>query len=63
MTTPIFLRVYIMFRILALMKSTENDVEVLNCRPINCCQYKNSTEWQELRQVSNEPLNDFSTVF
>jgi hypothetical protein len=47
-----------MFRILALMKVTENDVELLNC--INCCKYKNSTEWQELGQVSNEPWNDFS---
>jgi hypothetical protein len=42
------------------MKFTENDVELLNYT--NCCQYKNSTEWQELGQVSNEPLNDFSTV-
>jgi hypothetical protein len=62
MMTPIFLRVYIMFRILALMKFTENDVvALLNC--IHCGQYKNSTKWQELGQVSNEPLNNFSTVF
>ena len=43
------------------MKFTENDVELLNC--INCCQYNNATEWQELGQVSNEPLNDFNTAF
>ena len=61
MTTPIFSRAYIMFRILALMKFSENDVELLNC--IKCCLYKNSTELQELGQVSNEPLNYLSTVF
>jgi hypothetical protein len=51
----------VMFRILALMKFAENDVDLLNC--INCCQCKNSTVWQELGQASNEPLNDFTTVF
>ena len=43
------------------MKFTENDIELLNSTielSVN-----NSTIWQELRRASNEPLNDFSTVF
>ena len=40
---------------------TENDVELLNWMAIRTD--RNSSEWQEIRQASNEPLNDFSTIF
>ena len=51
----------IIFRIYAFMRFTENDVELLNWMARTD---RNSwSEWQEIRQASNEPLNDFSTIF
>ena len=42
------------------MRFTENDVELLNWMARTD---RNSSEWQEIRQASNEPLNDFSMIF
>ena len=64
MTTPIFLRVYYVYNISIneIHRKWRWTFELYKLLSVYTV-YRPTIEWQELRQVSNEPLNDFSTVF